>query len=307
MRRVVVGVLAALLGAGGCPLAEPEAGDAPVEPSEGDGAHERAGSMPTAWVAVVRPTDASLLELPARVEAAAESRARVGAPFPGSVVSVAVQVGDTVEAGDALVELRMPAVLEAAAVLGGALDQIDAHQKRHERLATLREQGLVGAGDVFDVEASLGRLSAERRRALATLQAAGLDGRDRRALLRRGTVLLRAPTAGVVAELEATPGDAVSPGESLAWVLGRGRARIELAYTGALPPRVRLEFVGLDGNHFDLAEAPVATAIEPGLGRTLAWYEPADGRALSDGVRGRVRLHGDRGELLEVPRRALRL
>jgi multidrug efflux pump subunit AcrA (membrane-fusion protein) len=56
-----------------------------------------------------------------------------------------------------------------------------------------------------------------------------------------------------------------------------------------------------------LAATPIATAIEPGLGRTLAWYEPADGRELADGVRGRVWLRGESDRLLEVPRRSLRL
>jgi len=317
MIRATGVLLAALLGAaGGCARldadAEPEAeaghddehhGDA----HHGDEHHEAAGSASTAWIAVVRPSDASLIELPARVEAAPSSRAHLAAPFSGTVVAPVVQVGDTVAEGDPIVELRMPAVLEAAAVLGSAADQIDTHQRRRDRLAALREQGLVGASDVFDLEASLGQLSADRRKALATLNAAGLDARGRRELRRRGTVILRAPTAGVVAELDASPGDVIEPGVSLAWILGRGPARIEVVYSGAIPQQAQLEFIGLDGDRFELAPTPVATAIEPGLGRTLAWYEPADARELAGGVRGRVRLYGERDQLLEVPRRALRL
>ena len=223
------------------------------------------------------------------------------------MVSVFVQVGDRVEKGADLVELRMPEAIEAAAVLAGARAQIGAHEARRERLEQLKQQGLVGASEVFELDSGIGRLSAERRLALAQLSAAGIDADERRELLVRGTVILRAPVAGVVAELDAIPGDVVEPGESLAQILGQGQARIEVAYTGALPSEVTLEFVDLDRQSFSLQPDPVATAIEPGLGRTLAWYQPAEQQQLAHGVRGRVIVSSNDGELLEVPRRALRL
>ncbi|MCA9681349.1 MAG: efflux RND transporter periplasmic adaptor subunit [Myxococcales bacterium] len=269
--------------------------------------HEVAASARTAWVSVERPTDASLIELPARVVAAASSRSRLDAAFESTVVRAEVQVGDAVQAGDAIVELRVPVLLEAAAMLSGTNAQLGSHQARRDRLEDLRTKGLVGAGEVFDVESGIGRLSADRRLAIATLQAAGIDAEGRRELLRHGTIILRAPIAGVVAELDAVPGDVVAPGESLAQILGRGSARIEIAHSSALPPGVELTFEGLDGERFALDGTPVATAIEPGLGRTLAWYRPADGRELADGLRGRVLVGDDDASLLEVPRRALRL
>jgi membrane fusion protein, heavy metal efflux system len=282
-------------------------------PSAPDPAHDEhdkpdaARSLTTAWVEVERPSDASLLELPARIVAAANTRARVDVPLRGAVVEVLVQIGDRVEVGDALVELRMPEAIEAAAILAGTNTQIGAHEQRRDRLEQLKGQGLVGANQVFDVEAGIGKLSADRRLALATLTAAGIDATERKQLLRRGTVIMTAPVAGVVVDLAATPGDVMDPGESLALILGEGRARIEVAFTGALPSEVELEFVGFDGRRIPLAATPVATAIEPGLGRTLAWYEPADPEPLAHGVRGRVVLRGTAADLLEVPRRALHL
>lgn len=268
---------------------------------------DEARSLTTAWVEVRRPTDASLLELPARIIGAAGTRARIDMPLRAEVVEVFVQVGDRVEAGAKLVELRVPALVEAAAILAGTKAQLGMHQSRRDRLDELRKQGLVGAGEVFDVESGIGRLSAERRLALATLTAAGIDASERRELLTRGTVILDAPVAGVVAQLDAVPGDVVEPGEGLAQLLGEGRARVAVAFSGALPSDVSLEFVGLDQRSFPLAPTPVATAIEPGLGRTLAWYEAADGRALPHGVRGRVILRGTDAQLLEIPDGALRL
>jgi cobalt-zinc-cadmium efflux system membrane fusion protein len=268
---------------------------------------EHATSAASAWVDVRTPADASLLELPARVVAASTSRARIDVPYRATVVAVSVQAGDAVAIGDPLVELRVPELLVAAAVLSGTSAQIGSHRDRKDRLEDLRGKGLVGASDVFEVDSRIGSLSADRRLALASLKAAGVEGEGRSELLRRGTLVLGSPVAGIVAELDAIPGDVVEPGESLAQVLGRGPARIEIVHSGELPSDVALEFVGTEGSRFMLASEPIATAVEPGLGRTLAWYVPADGRELADGVRGRVWVRGQADELLEVPRRALRL
>jgi membrane fusion protein, heavy metal efflux system len=289
---------------------------APSPAEEHPREHAEARSRTSAWVVVERPSDASLLELPAKIVAAADSRARIDVPLRGVVVEVLVQIGDRVEVGDALIAVRMPEAIEAAAILAGTNAQIGAHKTRQDRLEQLKGQGLVGAGEVFEVETGIGKLSAERRLALATLAAAGVDADERKQLLRRGTVIMTAPITGVIAELDAIPGDVVDPGESLAQILGEGRARIEVAFTGALPSEVELEFVyfdrataklGFDERRLPLAATPVATAIEPGLGRTLAWYEPANAELLAHGVRGRVILRGTAADLLEVPRRALRL
>jgi cobalt-zinc-cadmium efflux system membrane fusion protein len=289
----------------------------PVQPGEhadehGDehaDAHEH--GQASAWVVVERPRDASLLELPARIVAAAESRARVETPLRGTVVRVTARVGDRVGIGTPIVELRIPEVIEAAAIMSGTGKQIGSHKARRSRLEELKAAGLVGAGEVFDVESDLGRLSAERRLALATLAAVGVTSEQRSEVLERGTVVFASPIAGVVAQIDAVPGDVVEPSANLATILGLAPARIEVVSTGALPELgewVTLEFEGLDGSRIPLATTPVATAVEPGLGRTLAWFETEDPKlALADGVRGRVQLHSDDPKLLEVPRRSLRL
>lgn len=307
---VAVGVVAGV----GSLACEPGADEHDEHDEHDDAGDEHAGpaSAATAWVEVSAPKDASLIELPARVVASANSRAHLDVPFRAEVVSASVAVGDTVQVGDAMVELRVPDLLEAAAILAGARRQLSAHTARRDRLTSLREQGLVGAGEVFDVETGIGKLSADRRLALATLQAANIDEQGRRDLLRTGTITLTAPTAGVVADLDAVPGDVVEAGESLARVLGRGAGRVQVAYSGALPTGVDLRFVGTNGEAFDLRGDPVATAVEPGLGRTLAWYEPREPLELAHGVRGHVIVRGapdasPGGALLEVPRRALKL
>lgn len=284
------------------PAAEPTAAEDPHGHDEHEG--HAAGS---AWAEVQAPRDATLLEAPATVRAQANARARIDVPYRATVMDVRVRVGDRVEVGDAMVEVAMPALLEAAAVLSGTNDQIDTHRRRKDRLDDLHDKGLVGAGEVFDVERQLGALSAERGQALATFRAAGVDPRQRAELLRRGTAVLRAPVAGVVAHLDATPGAVVEPGGSLATVLGTAPVRVEVVLSEPLPPGLELRFEGSDGLRFALRSEPVATAIEPGLGRTLAWYEPIDGEPRADGLRGRVIVGGALEGLLQVPRAALRL
>ncbi|KIG19312.1 Cobalt/zinc/cadmium efflux RND transporter [Enhygromyxa salina] len=292
--------------------------NAPAESHEKHDEHGELGehgehAQATTWVRVEQASDASLLELPARIVASPESHAHLDAPLQGTVVAASVRTGDRVEAGDPIVELRIPAVLEAAAVLAGTSKQIGSHKARRERLEELRAAGLVGATEVFDVDSGLGRLSAERRLALATLAAVGVDASERGAVLLRGTVILAAPVAGVVAQLDAIPGEVVEPGEKLARILGRGPARIEVAFGAGHPDTspefagATLEFEGLDGSRILLAPTPVATAVEPGLGRVLAWYETATAIDLPDGVRGRVQVRSGDASLLEVPRAALRL
>lgn len=306
--RLFTLLLAAIIA--GCVASGPDEAAPGHDDAHAHETHE--GESVTTWIGVQRPSDASLLELPARVVAAADSRARLDTPLHGSVVTITARVGDRVEAGDAIVELRIPAVLEAAAILAGTGSQLGSQKARRERLEELRAAGLVGAAEVFDIESNIGRLSAERRLALATLTAMGIDDAERGAVLRRGTVLFRAPIAGVVAQIDAVPGEVVESGETLAQILGRAPARIEVTSAGELAQlgeaTTSLEFEGLDGSRIPLASTPVATAVEPGLGRMLAWYETADPTlALADGVRGRVLLRSDDPRLLEVPRRSLRL
>jgi cobalt-zinc-cadmium efflux system membrane fusion protein len=305
MRRAIV-ILGLVLGLLGLACTPRSGGEPREQPAT------REPAKPT-WVTVERPRDASLLELPAKIVASADSRSRVDTPLRGSVVTISARVGDRVEAGAPLLELRIPAVLEAAAILAGTGKQIGSQEARRARLEELRAAGLVGAAEVFDVESNIGRLSAERRLALATLAAMGIDDDERGRVLVRGTVIVESPIAGVVAQIDAVPGEVVEAGETLVQVLGRSTARIEVSTSTELPELLAdtplsLEFEGLDGSRIPLAPKPIATAVEPGLGRMLAWYETADPQLqLADGVRGRVLLRSEDSKLFEVPRRSLRL
>ncbi len=276
----------------------------PAEVHQAPHQHASAGHS---WVEVRPPGDLSLLELPARVQAGPESQLHVDVPFDGVVKSVAVEVGDRVVAGQPLMLIRSPSLSEAATIAAEAKTQIGTHTRRRDHLDGLRAEGLVDASAVFDLDMRLGSLEAQRRRALTLLESLGLSRADLRRIRREGVVTLRASTAGVVTEIQAHPGEAVSAGRALAVVRGEGRARVEVAYFDDLPGSLALEFVGLDQVRVPLRATPVARAVEPGLGRILAWFEPEDDREMADGMVGRVRVIELGEDVFEVPTRTLRM
>ena len=278
---------------------------APEAHGHGDDEDPAAGTRE--WAELRPPSDLSLLELPAHVQAGAESLTHVELPFDAVVESVDVAVGDAVEAGAPLLVLRSPGLAEAAATMAAASAQIGTHETRRAHLDELRAEGIVDASAVFEIDARLGSLDAERRRARTVLESLGLDRADLRALRKDGRVTLRARSAGVVTEIEAHPGETVAAGRSVATVRGAGRARIEVAYFGALPESLRLEFVGLDGGVTELNATPVARSIEPGMGRTLAWFEPSTEAQMPDGLVGKVRIIGLDAGVFELPARSLRM
>ena len=126
-------------------------------------------------------------------------------------------------------------------------------------------------------------------------------------MLRHGTVTLRAPVAGVVAHVDVGPGAVVEPGTHVATVLGRARARVEVVSTDPLPRGLSLEFHGSDGTRLVLRPEPVATAVEPGLGRTLSWYETEDESPRGDDLPGRVVVSGTPAGTVQLPRAAIHL
>jgi multidrug efflux pump subunit AcrA (membrane-fusion protein) len=138
---IVFASFALLLGA-----CTPEQAEAPHEEDH----HEEARSLTTKWIEVERPSDASLLELPAKIVAAADTRARIDAPLQGAVVGVFVQIGDRVEPGAKLVELRMPEAVVAAAILAGTNAQLGAHKtlvrSTQDRVSSVRSAAIDALG-----------------------------------------------------------------------------------------------------------------------------------------------------------------
>ncbi|MBM4344935.1 MAG: efflux RND transporter periplasmic adaptor subunit, partial [Deltaproteobacteria bacterium] len=239
------------------------------------------------------------------VRAAADAQAVVAAPARARVVRVLVRSGDRVVSGDAVAELVLPELTQAAAVLRTASDRAVDHRRWLLQLQHQRAEGLVRGAEVFAVEADLDALVAEAAVARAQLRAAGLGEADA-ARLREGEPLtLRAPHAAVVRAVAAVPGSVVEAGAVLAQLASDRPARIEVRGLQPLPADLTLTFVAATGPQVPLHATPTATALDSDGGALLAWYEPVQPVALPAGLTGRVRARAPAGSAVQIPARAV--
>lgn len=278
----------------GCGDPEPTA----IEPEPA----AEASSAPTRWVGVRAPGDGALLEAPAVARVDAEASGDVGVTLRARVERVHVRPGETVDAGDPIVDVSSPELLEAAARYAGSVRRLAAHSARADELDALRGEGLARSGDVFSQRALAAELRTERDGAAAILRGAGADPRRASQIVRRGYATLTAPVAGVVSAVRARRGEVVDPGaEPIARILGEAPARIEVRTAEAWPPATALSFVAVDGRSIELAPEPLATVVDPDDGTRLSWYAPLDaGARFQEGVRGVVQITGTTN-LWQVP------
>jgi multidrug efflux pump subunit AcrA (membrane-fusion protein) len=264
-------------------------------------------STRTRFVAAQAPDDPTLVELPARVVASPTARAEVASVFVSRVVAVHVRPGDHVEAGDVVAEVVAPEVVEAQARLGASRRQISLQRDRSGHLSDLEQRKLVGRREVFEVDARLAELDAERRVAAAKLAAAGIERGPTGADLAGDRLRLRAPIAGIVVEVDAVLGEVRDPTDGpLLRLASEQAARIEVRAQSTLPRASTLRFVSADGRELKLQVEPVASVIDPVDGSARIWFDPASPTPLPEGLRGHVEAGEAIEGALQVPQRALR-
>ncbi len=229
------------------------------------------------------PTDE--LVAPARVTINPNRISRVLPPVQGRVLAVSVKLGDTVAEGQTLVTLDSPdadaaisAYVQAAATLRQAtvtLARADADLRRARNLlpyqAISEKDALAAQNDFAAAQAAVDNAQATREQTLRKLDLLGLKPTD----LKQG-VVVRAPIAGVVTDINVTPGDyraAVSsagdvttPLMSIAdlstvWVSSDvPEPFIRLIHVG---DAVEIEFVAYPGQQFSGRVARVASTLDP--------------------------------------------
>jgi len=275
-------------------------GNAPEEAAE-----VAAAAAPRA-AAARTPSDLSLLEAPAHVVPSPGSEARVAASHEARVLRVHVRAGDHVEAGAPIVDVVMPAVLEAAARLASVAPARSLRALRRTELSALQDEGLVDRSRVFEQETELASLDAERASALATLRAASLTSAEGLRALRQGAITLRAPIAGLVREATAVLGEVRAPGDApFAVIVAPVSARVEARFAQAIPRGASLEFVGIDGTHTPLSSDPVAESIDPEDGTRILWLSPAAETQLPGELHGRVVVTLSSPDVVEIDSHAL--
>ncbi len=265
-------------------------------------------AAPATWATVSLPGDAALLEAPARTVGDAADRAIVSPPFAGRVVAVHVRPGDTVETGAPLVDVAMPEVMQAKAAVSAADSRLGVYRRRRDELEALRKKGLAKSSQVFEVQAELSVVKADRLLGASVLATAGVDGKGRASLARDGFVTLRAPVAGVVTDVSVATGEHRAPGdEGLVELVAEGQVRVEAHLAHPIPQGASLRFVDATGQSLELASDPVASVVEPDTGLPRTWLAPATPETrLPHGVRGRL-VVGGTDALRQIPATALKL
>jgi multidrug efflux pump subunit AcrA (membrane-fusion protein) len=272
---------------------------APALPAPLPAAEALAPSAPTRWVAARALTDEALLEAPARVLAAPESSAVVATPATARVVRVRVRPGQRVTAGEAVLDVQMPSVLQAAGALSAASLKLEAALRRKTQLDALQAEGLVRSADVLELDAQLASLKADAQAARASLRGAGVsDAAAEQLLSGDGTVSLRAPLSGVVVAVEVHPGEVREPsGLPLLHISGEGALQVEARLPAGLPLG-RLVFVDGAGHASPLDACTRSPRLDEHDGTRLTWCTPSADAGLSAGAVGRARLLPDEGWVL---------
>ncbi|MBI5609840.1 MAG: efflux RND transporter periplasmic adaptor subunit [Deltaproteobacteria bacterium] len=297
-RAAVLTVLAAWAGPGCGKAADP----APAGPTA---APMGVASAAVRWVPARPASDLSLFDVPAIVRSSPQAAAVITPPVRARLLDMPVQAGDHVTAGQVIALVQLPELVQAAATLRSCAERQSAYKRWLAELRTQRSLGMARSSDVFDVESKLADLVAVQVAAEAQFRAAGLSLADAHRLGRDGSWPLRSPSDGVVHSVDGAIGAVIEPGTALARIVTPQAGRVEVRLVQALPDHGQLQFVAADGTAVDLQATPTATAVDPSDGALLAWYEAKQPQPLPTGLRGRLRVAGLPGHVVQIPTRAL--
>lgn len=160
--------------------------------------------------------------LPARVRIPPDQNHAITSLFAGRIAAIRVIEGQQVEAGQALIELNSPGLLEQQREYLDALNQRQLAQADHDRDRTLFEAGIIPERRLLDTRVKLQAARAALAEQEQLLDLAGIHAeaiaRLQQTYQPRATATLHAPVTGIVTELMTTAGQAVDAGEGLAQV-----------------------------------------------------------------------------------------
>lgn len=268
-------------------------------------------ATPTLASAPVRSsTAASLSGFDGVVEAVRQTV--VAAQVAGAITALEVRAGDTVRAGQVLARIDARSAEQTASASDAQLRQaqalLDVASKDFERQQQLHRKQYIS-------QAALERAESQFKAAQA--QAAALQAQAGAARTQSGLHVLRAPYAGVVADVPVSPGDMAMPGRALMTIYEPGALRVtaavpQSAWAGPVQG-VRVEFPGLPEARrwFDAREVqPLPTVDAATHTLQLRMPLPAGLQGVAPGMFARVWLPAPSGAQaaagrLFVPRAAV--
>ena len=264
--EVVVALIFATMSAGCGGTGEPaEAREAPH-----DGEVRIARDSPkAAWIAIDTArlvTERVIATLPAQVVPDEGHTVRVMSPVIGHIVSLAVQPGDHVRAGQALAQLRSMDAAQASGDASKGAIAWNATRTALARATDLYEHKVIATRDLEQARNDEAQAHAEADRARSRAEQLGMHA---------GTVsdsyVLRAPVAGVVIDRSANPGAEVRPdnGQTLftissldaVWLsVSVPQRDVAFVHRGA---RLRFRTEAAPGRVFDARVSFISNAVDP--------------------------------------------
>jgi cobalt-zinc-cadmium efflux system membrane fusion protein len=211
--------------------------------------------------------------------------AQVGSPITARAVRLLASAGDTVSAGQVLVELQSGDLAKARADFAIAVSRVDLARRVLTRKRDLAAERITPEREVQEAESQLAVAEAEVRSARASLQALGAGADD--AAVEPSRFALRTPIAGTVIERSVSVGQMVDPAKPLfeiadlsrLWLMvhtfERDAVRVKVGAPAritlpALPGRTFSGTVRLVGRRVEAESRTVPVRLElPNPGQTL--------------------------------------
>lgn len=261
-----------------------------------------------ASVPVQRAADAGGAGFDGVVEAVRETT--IAAQVPGAVVAVAVQAGDQVKAGQVLLRLDARAANQnsaaSAAQVQAARAALHVATREVERQRQLYQKRYISQGALERAEAQFNATSAQLKAQIAQANAASIES---------GLAVVKAPYAGVVADVPATLGDMAMPGTPLVVLYDPSALRVAAPVPQSALARLapgqpaRVELPGLpDAQRWITRPLQVLPTIDPATHAARVRVDlPAASTSLRPGMFARVWLptQGSDSARLYVPQSAV--
>lgn len=216
-RRLLAGILSLTLLSGSVWLLVNRSASADNKPAQAEGYTRNADGHiliapksaleKSLQIAVVQPQEVALpLQLPAVVEADPLRFVKIMTPLAGRITAVRKQAGDIVKAGDVLFTIDSADLAQAISDQEKARAALNLSKRQLERQQAMDKADVGTKRDLEQAQSDVAQAQAELSRAEARLGLLGAKAQSAGNVLPGHQLVVRAPAAGRVVELNAAPG-----------------------------------------------------------------------------------------------------
>ncbi len=258
----------------------------------------------------------TMKEVTGRIEANDRLVTRIGASVTGRVTEVLVEVGDRVQAGQALARVASPELSQAQMAYLRAHSAAALADRAVERARQLYQADVIGSAELQRRESEQAVAHAEKRATQDQLRLLGIPAEAMAQLRDKGVLHPHAAVvstlSGVVIERKVSNGQVAQPGDPLftvadlskVWVVGDMPE--QTARTVQVGQRVDIEVPALGGRQLSGRIVHVGDTVSPET-RTVTLRTQVDNasRDLKPQMLATMRIRGEARKTLAVPQEAV--